>query len=209
MLNQRRAAHPVRRSLRLLPILNSQAQAHLLANTLSVAALLLRRRPRAAEDLLSFVAGCLRAQLQPTRPLTRLADELQAVLMLVGVERARLGSRLRLEIACPPEAMAAMVPPLVVHALVENAIRHGIARRATGGCVRIAARLRDGRLILAVGDNGPGVHSPGGRPGWGLTAARVRLDALWGPAARLRLLSRAGGTLAVISLPATVADVRP
>jgi LytS/YehU family sensor histidine kinase len=208
MGHHRYAAHPVRRSLRLLPILNAQAQAHLLANTLSVAAVLLRRRPRAAEDLLAFVAGCLRAQLQPVRPLVCLADELRTVLMLVGMERARLGSRLRLEIACPPEAMAALVPPLAVHALVENAIRHGIARRATGGCVRIAARLRDGRLILAVGDNGPGAHGPGSRPGWGLIAVRVRLDALWGPAARLRVLSRAGGTLAVISLPAVVAELR-
>jgi two-component system LytT family sensor kinase len=209
MWHQRYAAHAVRRSLRLLPALNTQAQAHLLANTLSVAALLLRRRPRAAEDLLSFVAGCLRAQLQPVPPLVRLADELHTVLMLVGVERARLGSRLRLEIACPHEVMAALIPPLTVHALVENAIRHGVARRASGGCVRIAARLRGGRLILTVGDNGPGVHRSAGRPGWGLTGVRLRLDALWGPAARLRLLSRAGGTLAVISLPAVVTDVRP
>jgi two-component system LytT family sensor kinase len=185
--------------------LNSQAQAHLLANVLSLISALSRRRPEAAEDLLAYVAAYLRMHLMPVRPLVCLSDEIRMVLTFVGVERARLGGRLRLEIACAPEALAALVPPLALQSLVENAIRHGIARRAGGGCVRLLARVSGDRLHIAVTDDGPGVRrpvSPGGPTGWGLTGLRLRLEALWGSSARLRLLARPGaGTLAALSLP--------
>jgi two-component system LytT family sensor kinase len=208
------------RSLRLLPILNTQAQTHLLANALSLVGSLARRRPDAAEDLLAYVAGYLRAQLAPWRPMVRLSDELRTVLTFVGVERARLGSRLRLEVAVAPDALNALVPPLALQPLVENAVQHGATRRRTGGCVRISARVNAGRLLVAVADDGPGLRRRTGGAGagtaadgiagetsaggWGLTCLRLRLEALWGAAARLRVLTRPdGGVLAAISLPAT------
>lgn len=192
------------RRLLALPALSAQAQTHLLANTLSLACALLRRRPDAAEDLLAHVARYLRGTLAPARPLVRLADELWSTLAFVAVERARLGSRLRLEVCCGDETREALVPPLVVQALVENAITHGIARRPDGGRVRIAARLRGGTLLVAVSDTGPGMRRPPARPGWGLAGVRLRLEALWGHAARLRVYSRIGrGTLVTVSMPAT------
>ena len=215
-----RGSTSLERSLRLLPLLNTQVQAHLLANALSLVGSLLRRRPDAAEDLLAYVAGYLRAQLGPRRTLVRLSDELRMTLTFVGIERARLGSRLRLEVAVAPDALDALVPPLVLQPLVENAVRHGVARRPAGGCVRISARVAAGLLHVAVADDGPGLRRHAGGActgtaadgiagetragGWGLTGLRLRLEALWGAAARLRVLTRPGrGVLAAISLPAT------
>jgi LytS/YehU family sensor histidine kinase len=215
-----RARTPPERSLRLLPVLNTQAQAHLLANALSLVGSLARRRPDAAEDLLAYVAGYLRTHLAPRRPMVRLSDELHAALTFVGVERARLGSRLRLEVAVAPDALDVLMPPLVLQPLVENAVQHGAARRPAGGCVRISARVNAGLLHVVVADTGPGLRRRAGGAasgtadglagktgagGWGLTCLRLRLEALWGTAARLRVLTRpGGGVLAAISLPAAL-----
>jgi LytS/YehU family sensor histidine kinase len=190
------------RRLQALPGLDARAQVHLLSNTLSLVGGLLRRRPEAAEDLLGYLTQYLVGQTRPAWPLVSLREELRLVMLFVGVERARLGGRLRVEIACEPDALDAPVPPFILQALVENAIRHGVAPRATGGRVRVTARARDGYLHLAVSDDGAGLRRPLARPGWGLVGVRLRLVALWGEAARLRVLGRPGvGALAAVSVP--------
>lgn len=192
-------------ALRAFPMLHTGAQLHTLANILSAAGALLRRRPAAAEDLLAHLVAYLRDLLGLRRPLIPLADELRLALTFIGLERARMGSRIRLEVTCTPESLAALVPPLVLHPLVENAVRHGIAHRPMGGRIRIQGRTAAGTLHLAVTDDGPGMRRTAAAArtvGWGLTGVRLRLAALCGPAARLRILSGAeAGTMAIISLP--------
>lgn len=207
MSGRRRCPIPDR-ALRTFPALQAGAQAHMLSNALSQVGAFLRRRPEAAEDLLAYLAAHLRHQLDPRPPLVSLADELRAVFTVIGIERARLGGRLRLEVACTPESLNARIPSLVLQPLVENAVRHGIARRPQGGRVRISARVTAGTLHLVVSDDGPGVRRPlvsHGRAGWGLAGVRMRLVALFGSSARLRLLGREGaGAMAAISLPAVL-----
>lgn len=197
--------------LRQFPLWQAGTNLHSLANTLSTVGGLLRRRPEAAEDLLAHVTAYLRALLGERRALIPLADELAIVRALVGVERARLGSRLRFDTRCAPDALEMAVPPLALHPIVENAIWHGVARRLRGGCVRVSARRTLGRLLIAVSDDGPGFRRPPARAGWGLSGVRQRLAALWGPAGRLRVLTRPGhGTLVALDVPATrVAGARP
>lgn len=198
----RRSANLVRS----LPAVSARAHAHLVANALSQVASLLRRRPEAAEDLLAYVAGVVRTHVAPPRPLVPFDDELSAVMTLLGVERARLGGRLRVEVARDPAAADVPVPPGMLHALVENAVTHGIARRPDGGCVRVRAWVRCGRLHVAVADDGPGMPRASAvrrASGFGLIGVRYRLAALWGAEARLRLLTWPGrGVVAVVSLPA-------
>ncbi len=205
-MSRRRPSRVPDQSLRGFHALHSGAQAHMLSNALSQVCAFLRRRPEAAEDLLAFIAAHLRDLALPRRPLVSLSDELRSTLAVIGIERARLGSRLRLEVACTPESLAAQVPSLVLQPLVENAVRHAVAGRASGGRIRISARVTRGFLHLAVSDDGPGVARPlvsCGRAGFGLTGARMRLIALCGPLARFRLLGRPGaGALAAISMPA-------
>ena len=192
-------------ALHAFPMLQTGAQLHTLANILSAAGALLRRRPAAAEDLVAHLVAYLRDLLGLRRPLIPLADELRLALTFIGLERVRMGSRLRLEVTCTPESLAALVPPLVLHPLVENAVRHGIACRPKGGRIRILGRTATGTLHLAVSDDGPGMRRTAaarGAAGWGLTGVRLRLASLWGPAARLRILcGPEAGTMAIISLP--------
>ncbi|MDR7418938.1 MAG: histidine kinase [Armatimonadota bacterium] len=193
------------RNLRWVPALGTAAHAHALANTLSLVAGVVRRRPHLAEDLLVYVAGYIRGHLRPAGPLVRLADELDTALGYLAIERARFGSRLRVTVDCERESREALVPPLLVQPLVENAVRHGVARRAGGARVRVSARVRPPVLLVAVADDGPGIDRRArSRPGLGLVALRMRLEGLWGPLARVRVLSRPGrGTIAAISLPLT------
>lgn len=197
------------RRVQQLPVWQAAAHVHWLANTLSTVGSLLRRRPDAAEDLLAQFVSYLRGLLRERRALVPLADEMSVVRALVGVERARMGGRLRFDLRCPPDTLEIAVPPLIVHPLVENAIRHGVARRLQGGHVRVSARLTAGVLHLVVSDDGPGFLRPlpaRAATGWGLSGVRQRLAALWGSQARLRVLARPGrGTLATLTIPATPA----
>lgn len=212
-MTDRRVRSGTVRALRSLPMLHVGAQIHMIANTLSAAGALVRRRPEAAEDLLAQLVSYLRNLLGLTRPLVPLEEELRLALTLIAVERVRMGGRLRLEVACTPESLAAWVPPLVLHPLVENAVRHGVACRPMGGRIRILGRTSGGVLHLVVADDGPGIRRPSASraSGWGLTGLRLRLAALCGPAARLRTLcGPQAGTIAAISLPRmTAPDGRP
>lgn len=205
MAGRRRCPNPDR-ALCVFPVLQAGAQAHMLSNALSQVGAFLRRRPQAAEDLLAYLADHLRRQASPRQPMVSLAEELRAVLAVIGIERARMGGRLRLEVACTPDSLKAQIPSLVLQPLVENAVRHGIARRPQGGRVRISARVRGKVLHLVVSDDGPGVRRPlvsCGRAGWGLAGVRARLVAFFGSSVRLRLLGREGaGAMAAISMPA-------
>lgn len=195
-------------ALHFLPIYQGRTQLHMLANSLSTVSALIRRRPDAAEDLLSEISDLLRRVVGPAAPLIPLADELRLVLSFIGLQRARMGGRIRLEVSLPREVFDVLVPPCILQPLVENAVIHGIAQRPAGGHVRVSGRITRGMLHLAVVDNGPGPRRPlraGRRHGWGLAGIRIRLAALWNTRARLRLLGRPGvGTIAAISTPVLV-----
>ncbi|HEX8956512.1 MAG TPA: ATP-binding protein, partial [Burkholderiaceae bacterium] len=88
--------------------------------------------------------------------------------------------------------------------LVENAIKHGIARQVKGGEVRVTASRDGGMLRLEVYNDGPALKEDY-QPGVGLNNARRRLAALYGEASSLTLRNLAGGVQASISLPYHIA----
>jgi LytS/YehU family sensor histidine kinase len=209
----RHVGHSDRIGVRLLPIYQGRTQLHMLANALSAVGALLHRRPETAEALLAEIGGWLQRAAGPTAPLVPVAEELRLALTFLGLQRARLGGRLRLEVALAPEALPVLIPAGALQPLIENAIVHGAAQRVIGGRVRVSGRVARGTLHLVVADNGPGVRRPlriAPRHGWGLAGVRLRLAALWGARARVRLMGRPGaGTIAAISVPALPARARP
>jgi sensor histidine kinase YesM len=194
-----------RLSPRVVPIYQGRTQLHMLANSLSTVSALIRRRPEAAEELLAEISRVLRRLMGSPAPLIPLSDELRLTMSFVALQRARMGGRLRFEIALPREVLDLLIPTCTLQPLIENAIIHGIASRPAGGHIRVIGRIAGGMLHLAVVDNGPGLRRPlefGCGGGWGLTGVRARLAALWSARARLRLLGRPGvGTIAAISAP--------
>jgi sensor histidine kinase YesM len=179
--------------------LRMELNPHFLFNALNAAAGLVRRRDHhAAVEMLARLGDLLRATLDRGMPAeVPLRDELELLGRYVDIELVRFGDRLRVAYEVEPETHAALVPPLILQPLVENALRHGIARRPGPASLRVTARRAGLHLELAVRDTGEGLSLLDGRApreGIGLSNTRARLEELYGPdAASLELGDVAGG----------------
>jgi LytS/YehU family sensor histidine kinase len=130
---------------------------------------------------------------------TRLARELALVERYVEVMQFRFAGALRLSVDADRALGDALVPPLLLQPLVENAIIHGFADAP--GEIRVAAERRSDMLHCTVEDNGRGLAGPVVE-GVGLTTARGRLRTLYGDRHRFELgASEAGGVRVSLALP--------
>jgi len=168
-----------------LRALRYQLDPHFLFNTLNaISTLIAEQRPAAAQATVNRLADFLRATLDDREAIeVSLARELELVDRYLAIERERLQERLDVHIQAAADVLSAGVPVLLLQPLVENAIRHGIARRASGGRLAIGAHREGNRLHIAVTDraNGPALPQPAAGPalGLGLANTRARLAALF------------------------------
>lgn len=186
--------------------LKMQLQPHFLFNTLQAAITLVQEDPSAAEDVLLRLSQLLRITLdQMGADEIPLAQELEFLDLYVGIQKARFGERLAVEIHAAPETLQTPVPPLILQPLVENAIRHGIGKHKGEDRVEVFARVENGGLSLEVW-NGNSVLEDNGenlfQRGVGLRNTRARLIHLYGAGASfvLRSISRRGA-VALIQIP--------
>ena len=126
-----------------------------------------------------------------------LEHEMEFIGRYLEIEQIRFPDRLRVSVEVAPDTLDAMVPSLVLQPLVENAIRHGIAPRASGGRLDIRAMRQGATLRLEVTDDGPGLpEAP--RTGVGIANTRARLEQLYGSEHRLEMTNRPEGGLAIL-----------
>ena len=184
-----------------LRALRLQLNPHFLFNTLNaISTLVSEGKTTEANRMIGRLSHFLRVTLDRTDAHEiPLAEEIDFTCQYLEIEEVRFGSRLRVEITVAPEAEAALVPPLILQPLVENAVRHAVVPREQGGAIKIAAARRDGWLTVSVDDDGPGLEGPAdtGR-GVGLSNARERLAELYGEGAALELGRSVGGGLSVL-----------
>jgi two-component system LytT family sensor kinase len=189
-----------------LSALKMQIQPHFLFNTLNAIMVLVRQeKGHEAEEMLGRLSDLLRCVLEDVDaqevPLRR---ELEYLRLYLGIEQVRFQDRLVVEIAADPELLDAAVPHMVLQPLVENAIRHGIGRRSSAGCIRISACRVNESVKMIIQDDGPGFdpRSHGKIRGIGLANTRARLGQLYGKAASLTIEDDPeGGVAATIILP--------
>lgn len=157
--------------------LQSRIRPHFLFNTLNSAIALVRAEPAKAEALLEDLSDLFRHALVDHGESVTLADEIELARRYLAIEQVRFGDRLRLEWDLDPAADRAMLPPLLLQPLVENAVHHGVEPSDAGATVRISSQRRGTVVVIKVTNTVPaGV----GLPGLGLALDNVR--------ARLRLL---------------------
>lgn len=191
-----------------LHALRMELNPHFLFNTLNAVAALIRKREHdGAVEMLAKLGELLRTTLDRDMPdeisLTR---ELALLRRFVEIEMVRFGERLRVVWEIESDAQSALVPPLILQPLVENALRHGIARRPGAALLRISAKRLTTQLELEVRDTGEGLTLVNGRmpaEGIGLANTRARLEELYGlHAASIELTDvPSGGARARIVLP--------
>ena len=189
-----------------LASLESRLRPHFLFNTLNAIAALIRDDAATAESMVEQLSELLRASLRADPGVEiRLDEELHLVEQYLAIQRVRFNDRLRAALRATDEAREGLVPQLILQPIVENAVRHGIAPRESGGSVWVTADRPDGRLRLIVEDDGIGVDgnpSPNAGSGIGLGGLRSRLAHLYGDDHRIEVAPRQPtGTRVTIEIP--------
>jgi two-component system sensor histidine kinase AlgZ len=143
-----------------LQALQARIRPHFLFNTLNAVLSLIRKDARRAESAIEDLAELYRMVLADAKNLTTLARELDLTRQYLNLEQLRLGDRLVVDWQTADAPRDALVPPLLLQPLVENAVYHGIARDDRD---RDPARPRPGARE-AHESVSPGVPAPAGEP---------------------------------------------
>jgi two-component system, LytTR family, sensor kinase len=190
-----------------LNALRMQLDPHFLFNALNTISSQVDRDPKLARGMIEHLGDLLRLSLESKdRQEVPLAEEMAFLEHYLAIQKIRFGDNLRIETQISPEVKYASVPSLFVQPLVENAIRHGISRRASGGTVIVSAHQVGNRLDIRVLDDGVGLPA-----GWtlqnsggvGLSVTRQRMVGLYPDGETCFAVNRraSGGTEVEISLP--------
>ncbi len=191
-----------------LRALRAQISPHFIYNALAAVAGDIHARPEEARELLIDFAEFTRYLFRDGRSYVTLGEELDHVERYLRLERARFRN-LHVSIDVPPDTLSAVVPAMSVQPLVENAVRHGVERRAGTGSVSLVACTVGEDVELRVCDDGVGIEPErvsevlaGAGGGIGLSNVDARLRATFGEKYALRIDSRAGeGTTVVLTVP--------
>src|SRR5213592_3753277 len=151
-----------------LRALKMQLHPHFLFNTLhSISSLVLEDPPK-ANSMIARLGDFLRLTLENSnQQLVSLKEETEFLRCYLEIEQVRFGDRLAVTFELEPQTLPAQVPHLILQPVVENAIQHAIAPRATRGHIKIEAKRLKSLLRLEVRDNGTGITDLLGTEGVG------------------------------------------
>ena len=189
-----------------LQVLTAQLQPHFLFNTLhTIGSLILQRNTEHAMRILAELGELLRLTLDRQRAeRIPLGDELEHLKRYLRIEETRFGDRLTVAWRIEAAALEALVPPLLLQPIVENALKHGVSRRIEPAVLEIHAALVGSRLRISIYNDGP-LLDPAWSPdaaGFGLRNVHERLITQ-GQDSFLKLENvDARGVLATLDMPA-------
>jgi two-component system LytT family sensor kinase len=189
-----------------LNALQRQIEPHFIFNTLNAISGLVREQKNdAAVNMIVALSDFLRRVAASSNDArVPLAQETEFLEKYLQIQQARFAGRLKLDLQIPDDVRKAQIPNLILQPLVENAIKHGIAKQVQGGVVRVTASRLNGTLHLSVYNDGPPLDREEGatKNGIGLANLRTRLSLLYGGDFTLQLENRGGtGVQALVALP--------
>jgi two-component system, LytTR family, sensor kinase len=197
-----------------LRALRAQISPHFIYNALAAVAGDIHDRPDEARELLIDFAEFTRYLFRDGRSYVTLAEEIDHVERYLRLEQARFRDSLNVTLDIDPATRGAVVPAMSVQPLVENAVRHGVERRAGTGRIRIESFIAGADVELRVCDDGTGIAPErvdavlaGAGGGIGLSNVDARLRATFGERHALRIESELGaGTTVVMTVPRLVGE---
>jgi two-component system, LytTR family, sensor kinase len=185
--------------------LQQQLHPHFLFNTLHAISALMHKDVHAADRTLMQLSDLLRITLEHLgHHQVPLEAELSALSKYIQIEQTRFGDRLNVRFDVNPETLDIRVPSLLLQPLVENAIKHGVARRAGPGHIDISARRDGDKLLLEVRDDGVGLSEDALtalQKGIGVSTTHARLQHLFGADFRFEFHRLPQGLAVIIALP--------
>jgi len=187
-----------------LDALRMQLNPHFLFNTLQTISVLMMDDTHSANRMLVRLSDLLRSTLRSSvEAISPLSEELAFLRAYLEIEQIRFADRLRVLWHIDPSTETALIPTLLLQPLVENSIRHGIARLATPGTITISSRSENETLHLSIADTGPGFSQQQDEIGHGigLTNTRKRLKQLY-PEHEMEIIAGPSGGFEVrIAIP--------
>lgn len=205
---RRRALSPAVTEAR-LQALQARIRPHFLFNSINAVLSLMRSNPRRAETALEDMAELFRVLMSDNRELVPLAQELALSRQYLALEKLRLDERLTVSWQIDDMPPDALVPPLVLQPLLENAVYHGIEPLPEGGeiVIKIYTERHQVHIVLSNPHSRQHIHHGGNR--MALTNIRERLALHFDAEASLSSRAEAGRYLVHIALPHRHQPVRP
>jgi two-component sensor histidine kinase len=189
-----------------LSALRRQIEPHFLFNALnSIAAQVRDGSNDSAVTMIAALSDVLRSVIADSnRQEVTLGQEIELLQKYLEIQKVRFGDRLQVMLDIPSELSFAMVPSFILQPVVENAIKHGIAKRARGGAIEVTALRMNGLLTLSVYNDGPTLPTDWQEcsSGVGLSNLRQRLRGLYGDSYEFSIRNRASSGVEVsVSVP--------
>jgi two-component system LytT family sensor kinase len=185
--------------------LQQQLRPHFLFNTLHAVSALMHRDVEAADRTLTQLSDLLRMTLEHAgEQEVTLRTELDFLTKYLGIEQTRFADRLVVRFDIEPDTLDTLLPSLLLQPLVENAIKHGVARKAGPGHVHISARRAHDKLWIEVRDDGAGLSDnalSALQKGIGVSTTRARLQHQFGADFRFEFHRQEPGVAVVVAVP--------
>ena len=188
-----------------LKALRAQVDPHFLFNSLNSISALTASDPAAARAMTVLLADFFRLSLRyGALEMITLEQELALAGNFLAIEKVRFGRRLASATEAAVGTLGALVPPLILQPLMENAVTHGIARIPEGGSILLTGERLGSRIRITVANPVDDAGSPAGQ-GRGLAIVRGRLQRIYGADARVTAGAAGGKFTVVLDLPYTAA----
>ena len=189
-----------------MQMMQAQVEPHFLFNTLASVEHLIETDPPRASAMQRSLIQYLRAVLPQMRDnvvVTNLGREVDMVKAYLNLLKMRMEERLTVDLRIPEQLRSAAFPPMMLQSMVENAIKHGLECKPSGGTLRITAEVAGNKLRVIVADDGVGFGVvPSNGTGLGLPTIRERLKLLHGDQGQLHIAANSpSGVIATVEVP--------
>lgn len=187
-----------------LKTLKSQLNPHFMFNALNSIRALIDEDPKSAQTAVTKLSNILRYSLKIERNETvPLDEEMQTVADYLALETIRLEERIKYKITVDPKASKIEIPPMMIQTLVENGIKHGIAKRTNGGEIFVTTKLENSNLYVSIKNSGQIDDDLLKQSnGFGISNTKQRLSLIYGDSAKFEIKNNADDSVsAQITIP--------
>ena len=187
-----------------LKTLKSQLNPHFMFNALNSIRALIDEDPKSAQTAVTKLSNILRYSLKIERnEVVPLDEEMQTVADYLALETIRLEERIKYKITVDPKSSKIEIPPMMIQTLVENGIKHGIAKRTSGGEIFVSTKLENSNLYINIKNSGQIDDDLLKQSnGFGISNTKQRLSLIYGDSAKFEIKNNADDSVsAQITIP--------